>query len=189
MAERSIEEEIKIKAQQGKKIARYMSSTQDLVENQIRKAQERGAFNNLEGSGKPIPLEENPFEPPELRMTFKILKDNDFAPHWIELGKEIDHEIEMFQKELEYFKRYTAIFYSKEHSSPAQKRYDSKKAHFYAESRFTLQRIDKKISNYNLHCPFFRMGRHNMRIDDEIYKVVSAVEKLIEELKQSLEKS
>ncbi|HBK54312.1 MAG TPA: DUF1992 domain-containing protein, partial [Syntrophomonas wolfei] len=44
-----------------------MSSTQDLVENQIRKAQERGEFNNLEGSGKPISLEENPFEPPELR--------------------------------------------------------------------------------------------------------------------------
>ncbi len=185
MAERSIEEEIKIKAQQGRKLARYMSSTQDLVENQIRKAQERGEFNNLEGSGKPISLEENPFEPPELRMTFKILKDNDFAPYWIELGKEIDHEIDKFWKEVEYFKRYTAIFYSQEHSSPAKKRFDSKKALFYAESRFTLQRIDKKIGDYNLHCPFFRMGRPNMKIDDEIYKVISSVEKLIEELKQN----
>lgn len=188
MAERSIEEEIKIKAQQGKKIARYMSSTRDLVENQILKAQERGAFDNLAGSGKPISLEENPYEPPELRMAFKILKDNDFAPHWIEIGKEIDHEIEVFWQEVEHFKRYTTIFYSKEHNSPAQKRYDNKKAHFYAESRFTLQRIDKKISNYNLHCPFFRMGRHNMRIDDEVFKVITAIERLIEELKQNLKK-
>ena len=86
MAERSIEEEIKIKAQQGKRLARYMSSTQDLVENQIRKAQERGEFNNLKGSGKPISLEENPLSP-RIAHDLKILKDNDFAPYWIELQR------------------------------------------------------------------------------------------------------
>lgn len=188
MAERSIEEEIKIKAQQGKKLARYMSSTRDLVENQIRKAQERGDFNNLKGSGKPISLDENPFEPPELRMTFKILKDNDFAPYWIELGKEIDAELDKFWRDVEYFKRYTAIFYSQGHCSPAERRFEARKSHFYSESRFALQRIDKKISNFNLHCPIFRMSRPNMKIDDEIFKVISTVEKLIEELQENLKR-
>ncbi|MCX5781036.1 MAG: DUF1992 domain-containing protein [Firmicutes bacterium] len=78
MSERSIEEEIKIKAQQNKKIARYMSSTEELVENQIQKARERGDFDNLEGIGKPLDLSENPYEPPEMRMVMKILKNSDF---------------------------------------------------------------------------------------------------------------
>jgi DnaJ family protein C protein 28 len=39
MADKSVDEEIKIKAQQARRLARYMSSTEDLVENQILKAQ------------------------------------------------------------------------------------------------------------------------------------------------------
>jgi DnaJ family protein C protein 28 len=92
VSDKSIEEEIKLKAQKSRKLARYMSSTQDLVENQIRKAMENGEFDNLAGTGKPLRFEENPYEPPELRMIHKILKDNDFAPYWIELGKEIDQD-------------------------------------------------------------------------------------------------
>lgn len=69
-----MEEQVKIKAQQNRKLARYMSSTADLVENQIMKAQERGEFENLTGQGKPLRFEENPYEAPELRMIFKILK-------------------------------------------------------------------------------------------------------------------
>jgi DnaJ family protein C protein 28 len=107
--EKSIEEEIKTKAQQAKKLARYMSSTEDLVENQIRKAMEKGEFDNLEGAGKPIPLEENPYEPVGMRMVNKILKDNDFAPYWIELGKQIDHEWEKIQRDIENFKKYSTM--------------------------------------------------------------------------------
>jgi DnaJ family protein C protein 28 len=50
VSDKSIEEEIKLKAQKSRKLARYMSSTQDLVENQIRKAMENGEFDNLAGT-------------------------------------------------------------------------------------------------------------------------------------------
>ena len=60
MADKSLEEEIKVKAQQARHLARYMSSTEDLVENQILKAQQEGKFDNLPGAGQPIDLEENP---------------------------------------------------------------------------------------------------------------------------------
>jgi DnaJ family protein C protein 28 len=49
MAEKSLEEEIKIGAQKARKLARYMSSTEDLVESQIQKAMQRGDFDNLAG--------------------------------------------------------------------------------------------------------------------------------------------
>lgn len=181
MAEKSLEEEIKIKAQQAKKLARYMSSTEDLVEEQILKAQREGAFNNLEGAGKPINLYENPYEPPELRMAFKILKDNDFAPYWIELGKELEADLRKFWLEVEHFKKYTSIFYREKHKSLAIRRYEQKKAHFYFESRLTLDKINKKITDYNLHCPVFECLRTNMDIDKEMYKVITTIEKAIDE--------
>lgn len=184
MSEKSIEEEIKTKAQQAKKLARYMSSTEDLVENQILKAQQRGDFDNLEGAGKPLNLEENPFEPLDLRMTFKILKDNDFAPYWIELGKEVDAEMAKIDKEVEAFRRYTELFYSEKRGSLARKRYDKRKAHFFFETRLRWEKVYKKILDFNLHCPTFRLGRANISVDDEMYKIIAAVEKLIEDLQK-----
>ncbi|MEN6325698.1 MAG: DUF1992 domain-containing protein [Syntrophomonas sp.] len=182
MSEKSIEEEIKTRAQQAKKLARYMSSTEDLVENQILKAQQRGDFDNLEGAGKPLNLEENPFEPLDLRMTYKILKDNDFAPYWIELGKEIDADIGKIDKEVENFRRYTVLFYREKHGSLARKRYDKRKAHFFFEIRLRWEKIYKKIIDFNLHCPTFRLGRANISVDDEMYKIISELEKLIADL-------
>lgn len=180
MSDKSLEEEIMIKAQQNRHLARYMSSTQDLVEEQIRKARERGEFDNLEGKGKPIDLYENPFEPAELRMAFKILKDNDCAPFWIELGKEIDAQIEKFWNEVEHFKRYTEMVVSDQNSSISWKRFNKKKASFYFEQRLEMEKIVKKIVDYNIHCPTFRVGRPNLDVDDEMIKVINEIEKIIE---------
>lgn len=176
MSERSLEEEIKIKAQQAKKLARYMSSTEDLVENQILKAQQEGKFDNLPGSGQPINLEENPFEPPELRMAFKLLKDNDFAPYWIELGKEIDADLERLWQEVDYFRRYTRMVYEKPPHPQAEKRYENKKDHFIAECRINLENVSRKIIDYNLHCPAFTMGRSNINVSEQLDKVLDLID-------------
>lgn len=178
MSDRSLEEEIKIKAQQNRKLASYMSSIQDLVEEQIRKAQERGDFNNLAGAGKPLNLEENPFEPPELRMAFKILKDNDFAPFWIELGKEIDADMERLIKEVDYFKRYTELFLVDPQGSSAMQRYNDRKSYFYIERRRDLEKIAKKIIDYNLHCPTYRQGRATLSVETEVEKIVNSIENI-----------
>jgi DnaJ family protein C protein 28 len=179
MSERDIEEEIMIRAQQNRKLARYMSSTQDLVEEQIRKAQERGDFDHLEGAGKPLNLYENPYEPVELRMAFKILKENDFAPYWIELGKEIDAALDKLQQEIKYFKRYTELFWADKHDARAKQRYQSKKVYFYDERKRDLEKIDKKILDYNLHCPTFRQGRPNLDIAKEMEQIINVIENII----------
>lgn len=176
MPDKSLDEIIKTKAQQAKKLARYMSSTEDLVENQILKAQQEGKFDNLPGAGKPLQLEENPFEPADMRMAYKILKDNDFAPFWIELGKEIDADLERFWKEVDYFRRYTLMMNDQPSESPALKRFERKKADFYCECRLSLEKINKKILDYNLHCPTYRLGRPHLLIEDEIAKVTASIE-------------
>lgn len=63
-----------------------------VAERKIREAMEEGAFDHLEGAGKPLDLSENPFEESGLRMAHRLLKNNGFAPAWIEEAREIEAE-------------------------------------------------------------------------------------------------
>jgi hypothetical protein len=72
-----------------------------IAERKIREALEEGAFDHLEGAGRPLDLSENPFEPPGLRMAHRLLKNNGFAPAWIEEAKEIEAESRRLQNHTE----------------------------------------------------------------------------------------
>jgi len=151
---------------------------------QIQKAREKGEFDNLKGAGKPIIFEENPYQPPELRMVYKILKDNDFTPYWIQLGKEIDADLKKFWSEVEYFKLYTKNLYQDKPTKAAVQRYNKKKETFFCEQRLALEKINKKILNYNLHCPTYTLGRGSIVVDEEMDKVISQIEQLLKEIGQ-----
>ncbi len=58
------------------------------IDQQIREAQEQGAFDDLPGMGKPLDLTPNPYAQ-ERELEFKVLKDAGYAPEWIELDKAI----------------------------------------------------------------------------------------------------
>lgn len=60
-----------------------------IVEERILKAQKKGEFENLIGSGRPLKLNENWNIPEELRLAYKILKNADCVPPEVELKKEI----------------------------------------------------------------------------------------------------
>jgi len=61
-----------------------------IIEERIRRAQKKGVFENLEGSGKPLNLEDNRHIAEDLRLAHKILKNADCLPPEIELKKEIE---------------------------------------------------------------------------------------------------
>lgn len=63
-----------------------------IAERKIQEAIEEGAFDHLDGVGKPLDLSENPFEDASDRMAHRLLKNNGFAPAWIEEAKEIEAE-------------------------------------------------------------------------------------------------
>jgi uncharacterized protein YutE (UPF0331/DUF86 family) len=60
-----------------------------IVEEMIKKAQERGEFDNLPGKGKPIDLTEYFEMPEEVRVAQAMLKDAGMAPREVDLLKEI----------------------------------------------------------------------------------------------------
>ncbi len=63
-----------------------------IAERKIREAMEEGAFDHLEGAGRPLDLDENPFEDPSLRMAHRLLKNNGLVPGWIQEAREIEAE-------------------------------------------------------------------------------------------------
>ena len=60
-----------------------------VVEERIREAVQRGEFENLPGSGKPLNLEDDRHIPDDLRLAYKVLKNADCLPPELELKKEI----------------------------------------------------------------------------------------------------
>jgi len=59
-----------------------------LAEQRITQAMDEGAFDNLEGAGKPLPADDLCFVPEELRAAYRILKNGGFIPPELEMHKE-----------------------------------------------------------------------------------------------------
>src|SRR5881396_2710253 len=77
----------------------YGKKFEDYVSEQIREAQERGAFDNLQGMGKPLNLDDNHYAG-DKAMGYNLLKSNGFAPQEIELAKEIRTEFERVEAKI-----------------------------------------------------------------------------------------
>ena len=60
-----------------------------LADARIEEAMERGDFDNLPGTGKPLILEDLSNIPEDYRMAYKILKNSGFRPPVLELKTEI----------------------------------------------------------------------------------------------------
>jgi hypothetical protein len=65
-------------------------SFEKLVEEKIRVAMEAGEFDNLQGAGLPLDLDEYFATPEDLRVSFSVLKNARVLPREVELLKEIE---------------------------------------------------------------------------------------------------
>jgi DnaJ family protein C protein 28 len=66
-------------------------SWESYIDEQIRAAQERGAFDRLAGSGRPLEIDVNPLAG-ERALAFSLLKGQGMAPQEIDLGRDVDRE-------------------------------------------------------------------------------------------------
>ncbi|MGD8992662.1 MAG: DUF1992 domain-containing protein [Desulfobacterales bacterium] len=80
-----------------------------IVEERIRKAQKKGEFDNLEGSGEPLNLLNDQTVAEELRLAYKILKNADCLPPEIELKKEIRQTEDLLSTMTGATQKYQAI--------------------------------------------------------------------------------
>lgn len=60
-----------------------------IAERRILEALENGEFNNLEGEGKPLNLDDDLWVPEDLRIAYRILKNAGCTPPELEARKEV----------------------------------------------------------------------------------------------------
>jgi Domain of unknown function (DUF1992) len=84
-----------VRRQDGKRVR--VDSWEGHVEQMIREAQERGEFDNLPGTGKPLDLADNPYAG-EWQSAFRTARNAGAAPLWVELDREIAAEREQLRE-------------------------------------------------------------------------------------------
>ena len=128
------------------------------VNKQIEEAMERGEFANLPGKGKPLKLDTNPFLTPQARMANRLLKENGFAPRWIELEKEIKREKAQLERILINLKarreRLATIVQRYPHRREVIRRtFEQERARAMAQYSQKLENLNRKIQRVNLLMP------------------------------------
>ena len=125
---------------------------------QIEKAMERGELKNLPGEGKPLKLDTNPYLTPQARMANRLLKENGFAPRWVELEKEIKQEKAQLERLLTNLKgrreRLAAIVQQYPHRRETISRtFEHERARGIAQYSEKLKNLNQKIQRVNLLMP------------------------------------
>ena len=123
-----------------------------IAERKIQEAMEEGAFRNLDGVGAPLALDEDPFTDPSLRMAHRLLKNNGFAPAWIEESREIDRDLVRAREEL---------------------RRAGPDAAAAARFRTIAAGLRSRIAAWNLKTPLAWMQKQPLDIDRELERVRS----------------
>jgi hypothetical protein len=120
------------------------------IEESIRRAIEEGKFKDLPGEGKPLLLEDNPYENPEWRLAHHILRSSGFTLPWIERRREIENELEETRAALQRAKAWQEADVSQGISSVDK---DAEWQRAVADFYRAVEAINKKILAYNLEAP------------------------------------
>ena len=152
------------------------TSWESWIDQQIREAQARGAFDNLPGRGRPLDLTPNPYARDQ-ELAFKILKDAGYAPEWIELDKAIRCKIEQARVTLvrrwEWYRaRRTELAaragpWAEAEKARAETSWRAAVADFEAE----LESVNREIGILNLKVPGPRFQRNRLDVTTEVVRI------------------
>lgn len=135
------------------------------VEEQIREAQNRGAFDNLPGAGKPLQLDENPFAG-ERALAYSLLKSHHLAPREVELAREVDEEYRRAEDLLTALRRRRDYLTSRRLQPFASERRAYNVLRSRTEERYAeaLRAVNAKTLSLNITAP---SALHRRMIDEE----------------------
>ena len=143
-----------------------MSWIEIIADRKIRDAQEEGAFDNLPGKGKPLNLDFDPRVPPELRAAYRMMKDANLLPDWIQLDKEIRQLQERWDAQLATYaeRRAEDLAARPERGSRGyDEDLDRSRERFLYRAAEGLCELNRMIDRLNLMVP--ATSRQRLRID------------------------
>ncbi|MEX1247449.1 MAG: DnaJ family domain-containing protein [Anaerolineales bacterium] len=135
------------------------------IEEIIQQAMREGAFDNLPGKGQPLKLDENPFLDPEWQLAYHLLKQNGFAPDFIEQRQSIELELAAAREAL------ARSWAWRQKALAAGERADWVEAEWgKAKKEFDekVAEMNKKIKNYNLAIPTPTLYRKPVDLEQEL---------------------
>ncbi len=126
----------------------------DYVNEQIRDAQERGAFDNLPGFGKPLNLSDDHYAG-DKAQGYHLLKSNGYAPFEIELDKEIRRDVGRMDAKLARIRHQGQSLRARRVPPfPSEKRaYNAAVEKAADEYETALRELNRKILTLNLTAP------------------------------------
>lgn len=144
-----------------------LSSFEGSVDEQIRKAMERGDFDNLPGAGKPQNLARDPNVPEDMELAYNLLKNAGFAPDWIETRKEVDAAREKLFAPLKRFLE-----------NPPANRNERARAQekIVLQFRQQAEELNRLIDTYNLKAPTPQVHLRRIRVEYEIEKFLNQIQ-------------
>ena len=137
----------------------------DHIDEQIREAEERGAFRNLPGLGQPLNLDTNPYAG-EKALGYSLLKSNGYLPAEIELARDISCELDrLATRRAALSKRGRDLRHRRLPPFISEKRaYNTSVNKALAEYEASLRKINNKILTLNLSTP---ASMHRVPLDIE----------------------
>ena len=127
-----------------------------IVEEKILAAMRSGEFDHLKGKGKPLNLQENPFEPLESRLCNHLLHQNNCLYPWMETALEIEQLIKTLRENYR-------LYFSQCNSSQLQ----PLEKEFFEEIKI----INRKIMDYNLQVPSGVFQKTTLQIESELERI------------------
>jgi hypothetical protein len=131
-----------------------MNHWENYIDRAIRKAMEEGEFKDLPGEGKPLQWHDDPNTPDDMKLAYKILRENDLVPDWIVQGRELE------AKQEQLLTRLKAALLSR--ASAAD--WDSARTRITQE----CERLNREIIAYNLKVPSGVQHRPLINLQREI---------------------
>jgi DnaJ homolog subfamily C member 28 len=131
----------------------------------IRNAMEEGAFDNLRGKGQPLNLDENPNVDPEWQLAYHLMKQNGFAPEFIEQRQAIEMELAQARTALARSWAWRQQSLAAGEDAEWVEREWGKAKQKLGE---TVNKLNAHLKSYNLNIPLDKLYRKPISMEEEL---------------------
>jgi DnaJ homolog subfamily C member 28 len=138
------------------------------TDEQIRRAMQEGQFEDLPGRGRPLQLDEDPFEDPDWRLAHHMLRSAGYSLPWIETHREI--KADLAAQRLEIQRAWECHHSAAVDPHLTRQRWDQAQVNF----REAIAELNKRILSYNLEAPSMQLQLQPINPAREIERVMQA---------------
>lgn len=147
-----------------------LSGWNSLIDDIINEAREDGKFDNLQGEGKPIELEENPYAN-DKQLAYKLLKDNDFTLPWIDERKRILGDLDLFRAKIRRFWSQFAIEWPTVTTPSQQAIVRQRWQNHLSQWQGDIDALNRRIRMLNLQLPVRNLELMQLTLERELERI------------------